>query len=95
MRKRRRASARDSAPSKASAKKIVVDFPAALYAETEAAVQGLATNRSSFVRQAVAFYLDEIRRKKLEQALIEGYLANADSARRIAEEFMNAEADLA
>ena len=55
----------------------------------------MATNRSSFVRQAVAFYLDEIRRKKLEQALIEGYLANADSARRIAEEFMNTEADLA
>lgn len=84
-----------AAISKASVRKIAVDFPAALYEQTEIAVQELATNRSSFVRQAVVYYLDDMRRKKLEEELAQGYIASAPRAKHIAEELMSAEGDLA
>ncbi len=75
-------------------KKIAIDFPAALYEETEIAVQELETNRSTFVRQAVAYYLNDMRNKKLEEELAQGYIANAACARQIAEELMGTEGDL-
>jgi metal-responsive CopG/Arc/MetJ family transcriptional regulator len=85
----------DSASAKVTVRKISIDFPAALYEETETAVRELATNRSTFVRQAVAYYLNDMRHKKLEEELAQGYIANAACAKQVAEELMNAEGDLA
>jgi metal-responsive CopG/Arc/MetJ family transcriptional regulator len=84
-----------SATTKATVRKIAVDFPASLYDETETAVQELETNRSAFVRQAVAYYLNDMRHKKLEEELVHGYIANAPCAKQVAEELMSAEGDLA
>jgi len=67
-------------------KKIVVDFPETLFRETESAVAELSTSRSEFIRSAVEAYIRERNRKKLHEQLIEGYTANANVAREIAEE---------
>jgi CopG family transcriptional regulator / antitoxin EndoAI len=67
-------------------KKIVVDFPEALFRETESAVAELSTSRSEFIRSAVEAYIRERNRKKLHEQLIEGYIANANVAREVAEE---------
>ena len=69
------------------AKKIIVEFPSDLYARTEIAVAELAVNRSVLIRSAVELYLETLNRRKLERELAEGYVANADLNRRIAEEF--------
>jgi len=79
----------------AAVRKIAIDFPASLFEETEAAVIELATNRSALVREAVSYYLHDIRRKKLEEELTEGYIANAAQAQNAAEDMMGAEGDLA
>ena len=75
-------------------KKIAVDFPVALYEQTERALVELETSRSAFIRDAVVHYLDSLRRKKLEDELIQGYIANASSAQTVAEELMAVEGDL-
>jgi len=79
----------------AKAKRVVIDFPETLYCEAEVAAVELHINRSSLIREAVAQFLDELRRRKLEIELEEGYRANAASARLIAEEMAGAEADFA
>lgn len=68
-------------------KKIVVDFPESLFRETESVVAELSTSRSDFIRLAVEEYIRQRRLKKLHEQLIEGYVANANVAREIAEEF--------
>ncbi len=80
---------RKKSPAVAShgAKKIVVDFPEALFRETESAVAELSTSRSDFIRLAVEEYIRQRRLKKLHEQLIEGYVANANAARKVAEEF--------
>ncbi len=71
--------------------KVAVDFPRSLYdeAQTEAAV--LSLNRSGFIRQAVERYIEELREKRLEQQLIDGYIENASVAAQVAEEFSKVE----
>ena len=71
---------------RAQKKKVVVDFPEPLFRETESAVAELSTNRSNFIRLAVEEYIRHRRQKKLQQDLMEGYTANAEVAREIAEE---------
>jgi metal-responsive CopG/Arc/MetJ family transcriptional regulator len=66
--------------------KIVVDFPEPLFRETESVVAELSTSRSRFIRLAVEEYIRERRQKRLQEQLIEGYTANANAARGIAEE---------
>jgi metal-responsive CopG/Arc/MetJ family transcriptional regulator len=69
-----------------SVKKIVVDFPEALFRETESVVAELSTNRSNFIRLAVEEFIRGRRQKKLQEELIDGYTANANVARKLAEE---------
>ncbi|MGA2436508.1 MAG: hypothetical protein ABSG25_14630 [Bryobacteraceae bacterium] len=69
-----------------TSKKVVVDFPEPLFRETEIAVAELSISRSNFIRLAVEEYIRERRRKKLREQLIDGYTANANMAREIAEE---------
>ncbi len=69
-----------------SSRKVVVDFPDALFRETELAIKELSTSRSNFVRLAVEEFLRGRRQKLLQEQLIDGYTANANVARGIAEE---------
>ncbi len=73
-------------PAIASRRKVVVDFPEPLFRETEEVIAELSTTRSNFIRLAVEEYLRARRQKRLQQQLIEGYTANADVARGIADE---------
>jgi metal-responsive CopG/Arc/MetJ family transcriptional regulator len=71
----------------AASRKVVVDFPAPLFRETERVVAEIGTNRSKLIRCAVEQYLEALQRKRLEQELAAGYVANSALDRRIAEEF--------
>src|ERR1035441_807152 len=71
----------------AASRKVVVDFPAPLFRETERAVAEIGTNRSKLIRCAVEQYLETLQRKRLEQELATGYVANSALDRRISEEF--------
>ncbi len=77
-----------------ASRKIIIDFPAALYAETEAATATLAINRSTLIRSAVEDFLHKLRRDKLEKELAEGYIANAAQARQTAEDFSHLDTEL-
>ncbi|MGA2771636.1 MAG: hypothetical protein ABSG26_12550 [Bryobacteraceae bacterium] len=80
---------RGSVPSAATAasRKVVVEFPAPLFRETERAAAEIGTSRSRLIRCAVERYLETLRRKRLEQELAAGYVANAALDRRITKEF--------
>jgi len=71
----------------AASRKVVVDFPTPLFKETERAVAEIGTNRSKLIRSAVEHYLEALQRKRLEQELAAGYVANSATDRKIAEEF--------
>jgi metal-responsive CopG/Arc/MetJ family transcriptional regulator len=73
--------------SPAASRKVVVDFPAPLFRETERVVAEIGINRSKLIRCAVEQYLETLQRKRLEQELAAGYMANSALDRRIAEEF--------
>jgi metal-responsive CopG/Arc/MetJ family transcriptional regulator len=75
----------------AASRKVVVDFPAPLFRETERVVAEIGTNRSKLIRCAVEHYLEALQRKRLEQELAAGYMANSALDRRIAEEFSAAD----
>jgi metal-responsive CopG/Arc/MetJ family transcriptional regulator len=75
-------------------RKVVADFPEALFHEADRVAAELGTNRSRFIRLAVESFIRERHKRKLERELIEGYTANADYARRIAEDFAHVDSDL-
>lgn len=76
-------------------RKVAIDFPASMHEQVETAASELRLNRSAFVRQAVAHYIDELHRRKLQEELAAGYIANAACASRVADEMMCAEEELA
>jgi metal-responsive CopG/Arc/MetJ family transcriptional regulator len=86
MRTARKRGSLPAADTSAS-RKVVVDFPAPLFRETERVVAEIGTNRSKLIRCAVEQYLEALQRKRLEQELAAGYVANSALDRRIAEEF--------
>jgi mRNA interferase MazF len=75
-------------------RKVIVEFPATLYIETEKAKTELSMNRSTLIRSAVREYLDRWRREELENELAEGYVANASQARETAEAFSHVDSEL-
>ena len=77
-----------------SSKKVVIDFPASLFNETEWAVHELSMNRSHLIRHAVEQFLAELRKKNLEKELMAGYIANAAQVAKAAEAFAYVDADL-
>jgi metal-responsive CopG/Arc/MetJ family transcriptional regulator len=85
---RRRKKAPASAP-----RRIVVHFSEALYAATEGAAAEQGTNRSTLVRSAVEHYLELLRRRRLEQEMAEGYEANAEMDRLVAQGFAAIDAE--
>jgi metal-responsive CopG/Arc/MetJ family transcriptional regulator len=82
-------------PTAAAVRRVVVDFPSPLLSRTERAVAELHTNRSALIRVAVEKYLEFLQKAKLEQALAEGYAANAAQARKSCEEFAHVDSDVA
>lgn len=72
----------------------MIDFPRDLFKQTERAASELSINRSNFIRAAVERYIREMGQKRLEQELIEGYTANAESSRRINEEFSHVDSEV-
>ena len=81
-------------PAARTSRKVIIDFPPSLYAETEAATAALSITRSSLVRSAVEDYLQKLRRMKLEKDLAEGYIANSAQAQETAKEFSHVDAEL-
>jgi len=81
--------------SAAKAKKITVDIPRSLHAETEQVVTERHITTSVFVREAMEHYLHDIKRAKLERELEEGYIANAALGNTIHREFEYVDAELA
>jgi metal-responsive CopG/Arc/MetJ family transcriptional regulator len=75
-------------------RKVIVEFPQSLYAETEKATTALSMNRSTLIRSAVREYLDRWRREGLENELAEGYIANASQARETTEAFSHVDSEL-
>jgi metal-responsive CopG/Arc/MetJ family transcriptional regulator len=71
----------------AGSRKVVVNFPASLFGETERVATEIGTSRSKLIRCAVEQYLEALQRKRLEQELAAGYVANSALDRRIGEEF--------
>jgi metal-responsive CopG/Arc/MetJ family transcriptional regulator len=87
---------RRRAPAAATAKqarKIVIDFPAPLFQETERAVHELSMNRSTLIRSAVEMYLRAWRREKLEHQIAESFSANVELDRQLVEDFAHADAE--
>ena len=82
-------------PTGAAVKRVVVDFPTSLLTRAERGIAELDTNRSALIRIAVEKYLDLLQEAKLEQALVEGYVANAAQARQSCEEFAHVDSDIA
>jgi len=85
----RTARKRGSLPPAAAAasRKVVVDFPAPLFRETERLAAETGTSRSELIRRAVEQYLEALRRERLERELAAGYVPNSALDRRIADEF--------
>ena len=75
----------------AASRKVVVDFPAPLFRETERVAAEIGTSRSKLIRCAVEQYLEAVQSKRLEQELAAGYAANSGLDRRIEEEFSAAD----
>ncbi len=75
-------------------RKVIVEFPAALFAETERATRQLSINRSTLIRSAVREFLDKWQREELEKQLAEGYVANARVARETAQAFSHVDSEL-
>jgi metal-responsive CopG/Arc/MetJ family transcriptional regulator len=73
--------------SSTAAKRVVVEFPEQLLDRAERATQELSISRSELVRQAVEQFIESSDRAKLEKELAEGYQANTQLDRSIAEEF--------
>ena len=92
--KSRQMTARKKTIAMRASRKVIIDFPAALYAQTEAATAALSINRSTLIRSAVEDFLHRLRRDKLEKELAEGYIANASQARQTAEDFSHVDAEL-
>ena len=76
-----------------SVRKVVTDFPLPLYQETQRAARELSMNRSRFIRSAVETFLRNREKEKLEQAIAESFLANADLDRRLVDEFKYPDSD--
>jgi metal-responsive CopG/Arc/MetJ family transcriptional regulator len=77
-----------------ASRKVIVEFPIGLYAETERMTNELSISRSALIRSALQEFLARRSRDKLERELAEGYTANAFQARQTANEFSNVDSEL-
>jgi metal-responsive CopG/Arc/MetJ family transcriptional regulator len=80
-------------PAAVATRRVHVEFPERLLAETEKAASSLATTRSSFIRAAVERYIESLRQRRMEQDLAAAYSANAELDREICREFEHVDAE--
>jgi len=85
---------RGRAAAQRASRKVIVEFPIGLYAETERMTNELSISRSALIRSALQEFLAKRSREKLEKELAEGYVANASQARQTASEFSNVDSEL-
>jgi metal-responsive CopG/Arc/MetJ family transcriptional regulator len=64
---------------------VVVEFPVPLLNRAEEVAAGM--NRSDFIRRAVEQAVERGVKERLERELADGYIANAEQARRACEDF--------
>ena len=76
------------------ARKVAIDFPAALFQETERTAHELSINRSVLIRSAVEMYLRLRQRAKLERQIAESFRANAELDRQMIEDFAHVDAEI-
>jgi metal-responsive CopG/Arc/MetJ family transcriptional regulator len=74
-------------------KRVIVEFPHDLFAQTEMVVRELEISRSSLIRSAVENYLKQLNQQRLERDLAEGYAANAVLDRQICTDFSHVDAE--
>lgn len=74
-------------------RRVHVEFPEHLLAETEAAASALATSRSDFIRAAVKQHIESLRQRRLERDLAAAYLANAELDSEICRDFEHVDAE--
>jgi len=79
--------------SATATKKVIVEFPEDLLRRAEEVASELSTNRSELIRSAVEAYVLRRDAAALEKELAEGYRANADFDRQIAQEFAHVDAE--
>ena len=72
-------------------RRIIVTVPPDLLQQVEEMATRFSLNRSQFIRQALETFLEEQHRCELRELLKEGYLANAERDRCVAEEFAHAD----
>ena len=68
-----------------------MEFPASLLNRAEQIAPGV--NRSDLIRKAVEQFVETAEKERLERELAEGYVANAEQARRSCEELSFLESD--
>jgi metal-responsive CopG/Arc/MetJ family transcriptional regulator len=74
-------------PAVAGSKKILVEFPNELLAETEQVADEMETDRSKLIRHAVKVFLEKRARARFERELAEAYRLNDKFNRKLTEEF--------
>jgi len=66
-------------------RKVMISVPDSLLREVDAAVTKQSGSRSELIRTALRMYLDEIRRRKMREALKDGYVEMAALNLQLAE----------
>lgn len=73
--------------------RVMITLPPDLLDAVGQATERLKSNRSELIRQALVFYLGELKRQELAQKMKEGYLVNAERDLRICNEFAHADTE--
>lgn len=69
-------------------KKIIISLPESLLRQTDNLVKLQGKNRSGLIREALAFYLTEYKKKQIREQLISGYEKMKEINLNLAEEGM-------
>jgi metal-responsive CopG/Arc/MetJ family transcriptional regulator len=72
-------------------KKIDINIPFDLLKEVEQRAKERNFTRSKLIREFLAAYLNELKKRELREKLKEGYLAHANRDQQISEEFVDSE----
>lgn len=74
--------------------RVMITLPPDLLDTVGQVTRRLNSNRSELIRQALVFYLDELKRQELARQMKEGYLVNAERDLRICNEFAHADTEI-
>ena len=74
-------------------KKVISDFPIALYQETDRAAAELKMSRSGIIRRAVEDMLKARKRNKLRAEIAEYFENNRELERRVMDDFRHVDAE--